>query len=118
MTRMKLTLMTAITAAALGASPLVVANPAVPMTDKQAAKAIQRADISLHQAIMNAEQWVAGQAIAARFAENADELVYMVEVIDKKGRVQMVRVTADEGRVTGSWPKATYQGDSMSYQEP
>lgn len=118
MTRMKLTLMTAITAAALGASPLVTANPSVPATDMQAAKAIQRADISMQDAITYAEKSVGGKAIGARFAENADKLAYMVDVVDANGKIMVVRVTADTGRVTGSWSKAEFQGDAMSYREP
>ena len=117
MTDIKRSLVTAIAMTMLVASPLAIANPKVPMTDQQAAQAIKQADVSLDKAIRNAEKQVAGKAIAARLAMNADKLAYMVEVVDKYGTVQVVRVTASEGRVTGTWPKAEYQGDSMTYRE-
>ncbi|MGD2139008.1 MAG: PepSY domain-containing protein [Burkholderiales bacterium] len=118
MTYIKRSLITAIATAMLVASPLATANPKVPMTDQQAAQAIKQADVSLEKAIRNAEKQVDGQAIAARLAMNAAKPAYMVEVVDKYGNVQVVRVTADNGRVTGTWPKAEYQGDSMTYREP
>ena len=118
MTDIKRSLIAAIATATLVASPLAVANPKVPMTDHQAAQAVQQADISLDKAIRNAEKQVSGQAISARLAMNADKPAYMVEIVDKNGTVQVVRVTASEGRVTGTWPKAEYQGDSMTYREP
>ena len=114
----KRSLIAAIATTTLVASPLALGNPKVPMTDQQAAQAVMQADISLDKAIRSAEEQVSGQAIAARLAMNADKPAYMVEVVDKNGAIQVVRVTASEGRVTGTWPKAEYQGDSMTYREP
>jgi hypothetical protein len=118
MTDIKRSLVSAVGIILMAASPLAVANPKVPMTDQQAAHAIKQADVSLDKAIRNAEDQVAGQAIAARLAMNADKPAYIVEVVDKSGTVQVVRVTASEGRVTGTWPRAEYQGDSMTYRRP
>ena len=117
MTRKKLTLMTAITAATLCAGPMAMANPLVPATDMQAAQAIQRANISMQYAITKAENHTTGKAIGVRFAEHADKLAYMVDLVEKDGTVKVVRVTAGTGEVTGVWPKAEYQGDAMSYRE-
>ena len=108
-------LLTTLTAVVLSASPRAIANPIVPMTDMDAAKAVKQANVSLDQAVNFAERSVTGQAIAARFAESADRPVYMIDVVDSQGRVQTVRVTADSGTVTGSWPKAEFQGDSSTY---
>ena len=118
MTHKKLTLLTAITAATLAASPLAIANPSVPATDMKAAQAIQQANISMQYAITQAERHTAGKAIGARFAEHAQTLAYMIDLVDAKGDVKVVRVTAGTGEVTGVWPKAEYQGDTMSYREP
>jgi hypothetical protein len=118
MRSVKRSLIAAIATTMLAASPLALANPKVPMTDQQAAQAISQTQVSLEKAISNAEKQVSGQAIAARLAMNADKAAYMVEVVDSNGHVQVVRVTADNGRVTGTWPKAEYQGDSMTYREP
>lgn len=118
MTRKKLTLMAAMTAAALGASPMVMANPTVPATDMQAAKAIQRTDVSIQSAITKAEKVVDGTAIGARFAENAAQLAYMVDVVNNKGDVMVVKVTGDNGKVTGVWPKSEYAANAETYREP
>lgn len=118
MTDIKRSLIAAIATTMLVSSPLAMANPEVPMTDQQAVKAVRQADISLAKAIQNAEKQVSGKAISARLAMNAAKPAYMVDVVDQNGKVKVVRVTADEGRVTGTWPKAEYQGDSMTYREP
>jgi len=117
MTYIRGSLIAAIATVMLAASPLATANPLVPMTDMQASRAIKKANVSLAEAVSYAESSVKGKAIGARFADNADRLVYIVEVVDTNGKVQLVRVTADNGVVTGSWPKAKFQGDSETYPE-
>jgi uncharacterized membrane protein YkoI len=118
MTNRKLTLTTAITAAMLAASPLAIANPSVPATDMKAAQAIKQANISMQYAITQAERYTAGKAIGARFAEHAQTLAYMIDLVDPQGDVKVVRVTAGTGEVTGVWPKAEYPGDTTRHREP
>ncbi len=118
MTRMKTMLMTAIGVTAIGASALAIANPPMPSTDLEAAKAIQKAQVPLHEAVKHAEKRVSGKAINARFAESADQPAYIIDVVDMNGKIQVVRVTADAGKVTGVWPKPAHQGSAAQYQEP
>lgn len=114
MTRKKLTLMTAITAAALGASPIAYAGVTVPATDDQAAQVAARADVSMQKAISSAEEYVSGYSVGAQLAENADSLSYMIEVVNEYGAVQLVQVDADSGNVKGVWPKAEYGPGPMT----
>lgn len=114
MTRRKLTLMTVITAAALGASPIAHAGVTVPATDDQAAQAAARADVSMQKAIASAEEHVSGYSVGAKLAENADSLSYMIEVVNEYGSLQLVQVDADSGNVEGVWPKAEYGPGPMT----